>query len=139
MYGSHPSLDGARCPECGGVLAVQHHPRLELERCTNCGGTWFDRRELASLLDHSLQGRALDAHDATSDEPTTHRCPRCDAQTLSRCRRQGIECLKCPGCGGMFLSQASLTALGAPGGDLASRIASGAALEALAWFVQALS
>jgi Zn-finger nucleic acid-binding protein len=72
------------CPACRSLMLVVEHDGIELDHCPACAGTWFDRDELALLLDEpggaigeQLRATAIGALPAAATREKTRRCPAC--------------------------------------------------------------
>lgn len=63
-----------KCPACRVPMYVAEYLQIELDLCSRCEGIWFDRGELALLLDDE---KLLTATAAVIDE-ATRSCPLCD-------------------------------------------------------------
>ena len=53
-----------RCPACGKALVPEKMGDVTVDRCGACGGIWFDRGEVARVLDLHTEG----ASGATVEE-----------------------------------------------------------------------
>ncbi len=96
-----------KCPVCNVGMIVVEYEEIELDHCVKCGGVWFDRDELAYMLEGAgLKPEALEIKAATRDAEalkgeTKRRCPRCskvmkkaivggtDPVVLDTCARHG--------------------------------------------------
>jgi Zn-finger nucleic acid-binding protein len=65
-------------------MLVVEHEAIELDHCPACAGTWFDRDELALLLDEpggvvagQLSAAAVCALPAAATGEKARRCPAC--------------------------------------------------------------
>ncbi len=73
-----------KCPACRSLMLVVEHDGIELDHCPACAGTWFDRDELALLLDerggavaNRLSAAAVSALPAAATREKARRCPSC--------------------------------------------------------------
>ena len=73
-----------KCPACRSLMLVVEHDGIELDHCPACTGTWFDRDELALLLDEAtgavgsqLRAAAVAALPAATTNEPGRRCPAC--------------------------------------------------------------
>jgi Zn-finger nucleic acid-binding protein len=73
-----------KCPACRSLMLVVEHDGIELDHCPACAGTWFDRDELALLLDETtgavggqLSAAAVAALPAAATREQRRPCPAC--------------------------------------------------------------
>ena len=101
------------CPRCEIGLKQEHvkqfGPDVLIDVCPSCGGTWYDKGELARLLeDRSLHTRLVDFPAAGEDSPIA--CPRCDGKMVMR-KEGEVEVDSCVSCTGVWLDHGEEEAL----------------------------
>ena len=100
--GGDKSID---CPRCGVALEDERFkrfgPDVIIDVCPSCRGTWYDRGELAKVIDDlSLQTRLIEFPMAGERSPI--QCPRCSGDM--RLRHEGsVEVDACTSCNGVWL------------------------------------
>jgi Zn-finger nucleic acid-binding protein len=78
---------GGRCPACAKTLVPEKMGDVTVDRCAACGGIWFDRGEVARVLDLHTQG----VSGATLSE-LDRRFP---SYRLTRERHRALACVRC--------------------------------------------
>jgi Zn-finger nucleic acid-binding protein len=93
------------CPRCGVALGEERFkrfgPDVIIDVCPSCKGTWYDKGEMAKVIDDlNLQTRLIDF--PMSGEPSPISCPRCGG--AMRVHIEGsVEVDACASCNGVWL------------------------------------
>ena len=101
------------CPRCGIALSDERFkrfgPDVIIDVCPCCKGTWYDKGELAKVIDDlSLQTRLIDFPMGGEASPV--QCPRCGGEM--RAHKEGsVEVDACPSCNGVWLDLGEMEAL----------------------------
>jgi Zn-finger nucleic acid-binding protein len=101
------------CPRCSVELkpesVKQFGPNLLIDVCPSCSGTWYDKGELAKVLeDRSLHERLV--HFPKSGEKAAIACPRCGGEMVTR-NEGDVEVDSCTSCTGVWLDRGEETSL----------------------------
>ncbi len=123
-----------KCPACRSLMLVVEHDGIELDHCPACAGTWFDRDELALLLDEAtgavgsqLRAAAVAALPAATTREKGRRCPACRHRMRKANIGPGERVLVdvCPAGHGLWFDKGEVAALAEDlkreGQDLPSR------------------
>ena len=80
-------VKGGRCPSCSKELVSAPMGDVVVDRCVGCGGIWFDRGEVARVLDLHTQGasgvalgeleRRFPSYRSPRERHGAHACVRC--------------------------------------------------------------
>ncbi len=109
----------APCPGCGGQLRQVAIGPATIDGCDACGGCWFDGEELKQVA--ALPGEPLEAMEmefgaglSASSGGGSGKCPRCKEPLQVKRLKQArdVDLDVCPSCGGMWLDEGELDALG---------------------------
>jgi Zn-finger nucleic acid-binding protein len=71
------------CPKCKAPMFVVEYEKVEIDHCAQCAGTWFDRGELALLLEDlnpeavGLLPTQIVALPAADVREEARKCPIC--------------------------------------------------------------
>ena len=95
------------CPRCAVQLkpesVKQFGPNVLIDVCPSCGGTWYDKGELAKVLeDRSLHERLVSF--PSSGERSSLACPRCGGEMVTRSEGE-VEVGNCTSCTGVWLDR----------------------------------
>jgi Zn-finger nucleic acid-binding protein len=123
-----------KCPACRSLMLVVEHDGIELDHCPACAGTWFDRDELALLLDEptgavgtQLSAAAVAALPAAATREQRRPCPACRQKMRKANIGPGGRVLAdvCPAGHGLWFDNGEVAALAADlqreGKDLPAR------------------
>jgi Zn-finger nucleic acid-binding protein len=96
------------CPWCRASLDLVTLGPVTVDHCPTCGAQWFDRTELAAVLNAEAPGLAVDWGRPVPEAELGGwpRCPR-DQGDLIAHRWLGVEFGRCARCRGVLLSDAS--------------------------------
>ena len=108
------------CPDCGNALAERRMRGERLDLCGACRALWFDRGELATVINSLVN--EVPEHDRLATErrpvervPSGHRgaCPRCATplQQFNYAYDSNIFVARCPECGGVWIRRGQLRQL----------------------------
>ena len=110
------------CPACRSPMLVVEYDGIELDHCPACAGTWFDRDELALLLDDptgevgaQLRATAVCALPAAETREKPRRCPAC-RQRMRKANigpHAGVLIDACPAGHGLWFDDGEVAALAA--------------------------
>lgn len=69
-----------KCPNCDAALVQSKRDGIEMEICPSCQGMWLSPQELVQLEDEVFDfGDDEKGSLMLGSEPTTRKCPVCDA------------------------------------------------------------
>ncbi len=81
----------------------QFGPNVLIDVCPSCSGTWYDKGELAKVLeDRTLHERLVTF--PSSGEKSTLACPRCGGEMVTRNEGE-VEVDSCTSCTGVWLDR----------------------------------
>ncbi|HEX5632541.1 MAG TPA: zf-TFIIB domain-containing protein [Gemmatimonadales bacterium] len=120
---SHLATNAFACPYCLAIMQTMHQGKVQLEVCIACGTRWFDRADLAAVVDQVASDAVLgwDVQEVRGD--VNQNCPRCRTQTLEPWTFGQVGFRRCGTCGGVSIPSEDLDviikAVGGPGSRLA--------------------
>ena len=108
------------CPDCGKMLAERRMRGERLDLCAACRGLWFDRGELATVINALVN--EVPEHDRLATErrqavrpPSEFRgdCPRCGSplRQFNYAYDSNIFVARCPECSGVWVRRGQLRQL----------------------------
>ncbi len=93
------------CPRCEIELKRERvkkfGPDVLIDVCPSCGGTWYDKGELAKVLDDRTLHSRLVNFPAAGEESSVP-CPRCGGDMVMR-KEGEVEVDSCVSCTGVWL------------------------------------
>lgn len=94
-----------KCPDCDAELEQKKRDGVEMEVCPACKGMWLSRQELTQLEDEVFDfGDDEKGSLMLGSEPTTRKCPQCEApMTTFQYRLYGLELDFCEAQHGFWL------------------------------------